>query len=288
MPKASSRTTLWNPSTPGEEVFLCLHRALGLTLSVSSSDEDRGVDLDCLGSKEYFAEFVQLSATTDVFVRCIIASREVHHAMGSAAKPDDVKRSVKHLDLPISVNRDRVFVERLFHAGKIASERSRRMSLPLQKAMVKDLANCYICGKKLIAKAASKDDKHAERTADHLWPLCFGGSTSAENLLPACFRCNNVRKSLLSWASGPVYNTMWSKGSESASQDQRPNPELEVTIPLALARLMDRASGHRKDAIKRTMTLKEAALELGPIRPELDYRDDKHYVFTDLLMMTRA
>lgn len=288
MPKHSTRTTLWNPSTPGEEVFLCLHRGLGLTLNVSSTDEDRGVDLDCLGSKEYFSEFVQLSATTDVFVRCIIASREVHRAVGPGAKPDDVKRGIKHLDLPIAINRDRHFIERLFHAGRIASERSRGMNLALQRTLVKDLANCYICGKKLIAKSSSKDDKHAERTADHLWPLCFGGSTSADNLLPACFKCNNVRKSLLSWASGPVYNTFWSKGSEGAAKDQKSNPELEVTIPLALARLMDRASGHGRDTIKRAMTLKEAALELGPIRPELDYRDDKHYVFTELLMMTRT
>ncbi|VEF37002.1 Uncharacterised protein [Stenotrophomonas maltophilia] len=287
MPKASSRAMLWNPATPGEEVFLCLHRALGLTLNVSSTDEDRGVDLDCLGSKEYFAEFVQLSATTDVFVRCILASREVHQALGSSAKPEDVRSGLRHLDLPISVNRDRVFNERLFHAGRIASERSRDMNRALQKALVKDLPDCYICGKKLIARASSKEDKHAERTADHLWPLCFGGSTTVENLLPACFKCNNVRKSLLSWASGPVYNTLWSKGSSVASRDQKANPELEVTIPLALARLMDRASGHRKDAIKRTLTLKEAALELGPIRPELEYRNDKHYVFTDLLMMTR-
>jgi hypothetical protein len=280
--RASQGDVLWTACTEGEEVFQVIHRALASGIDVTSST--RSVDLDCLGSQESFTEFVRISATLDVFMRCMLLSRDFENASGSQGNIGDLKVALVRMDLPSSVYGDSRFLENLRLAGRTAAASARDMPKHIRKRLEAELSTCYMCGKILI-KDATGDRIHAKRTVDHLWPLCFGGQTSFDNLLSACHKCNGARGPLLSWAAGPVYRTFWKPARDS---DKPQNPDIDVTISLGLARLMDRASGKSSDSSRpRTpMTLKKAALSLGPIRPTLRLQDRYHTYF-DMLTMSR-
>ena len=49
-------------------------------------------------------------------------------------------------------------------------------------------AYCHWCGKLLMRKK--------EITLDHVIPVCQGGVTSVDNLVPACFDCNQERSKI--------------------------------------------------------------------------------------------
>jgi len=49
---------------------------------------------------------------------------------------------------------------------------------------------CYYCGKRVPKE---------ELTMDHKIPLALGGSSTRENIVPACRECNAKKKSLPPW-----------------------------------------------------------------------------------------
>ena len=282
MPNARVDTPLWKPCTEGEEVFLSLYKTVGADIHVCPT-KGSDLDLDCLGSRDSFSEFVRLSATLDVFMRCILMAREFSKASGSSGDLEDLRYELTLMELPASITSDGSFLERLRLAGKIAEDGDRELSEQMKKKVSKDMSTCYICGKQFISNASGAN-AHAKKTFDHLWSLSFGGDTDYRNLLPSCQKCNGARGSLLSWAAGPVYRTCWMP-DETSKHPQ--HPDLDVTISLGLARLIDWASGRSKSPRSNgQMTLKEAAISMGAIRPDLTYAK-KHHLYHDMLRMSR-
>ena len=55
---------------------------------------------------------------------------------------------------------------------------------------------CYYCGRKLITPTMSGYDAYApnEFTIDHLTPRCKGGTSTPDNLAPACRQCNVIKR----------------------------------------------------------------------------------------------
>ena len=49
---------------------------------------------------------------------------------------------------------------------------------------------CYYCGTKVGSK---------NLTMDHVVPLSRGGTSSRDNIVPACKECNNKKKYMLPW-----------------------------------------------------------------------------------------
>lgn len=133
----------------------------------------------------------------------------------------------------------------------------------LQKKIVREnpRPQCYLCQRTLDAKASS--DKKEYLTLEHLWPTSVGGDSVEENLLPACQDCQQVTKDTMSWEWFNIHNLVL---------PTRPSEEaLRFVVKRA------RYARHYLYAIQicnaRNITLKEAFLELGPIKPSLTYID---------------
>ena len=62
------------------------------------------------------------------------------------------------------------------------------------KRMLEITGGCYFCGEEDIRYL----------TFEHLWPKSIGGGFTAENIVPACDRCNNIRGRLFN-VSVPLF-----------------------------------------------------------------------------------
>lgn len=110
---------------------------------------------------------------------------------------------------------------------------------------------CYICGMQIFV------DGEVEETRveyEHLWPSSFGGDSVVSNMLPACHECNNRKGSMLLWQDGPVHSFIL--------------PPYPTENDLTTVTRTTKIAWHRKAifelAIDQQLTLKEAAIKLGP------------------------
>jgi hypothetical protein len=113
---------------------------------------------------------------------------------------------------------------------------------------------CYLCDRTLAG-----DD-----TLDHLWPRAFGGVSDEDNLLSACEDCNTAKMDRIGWeVFGVVID--YAHLANAAGGSRQTNMALHRHAATRLA----------EDG---AMTLKEAFIQLGPIRPrtliDADERDD--------------
>ncbi len=110
---------------------------------------------------------------------------------------------------------------------------------------------CYICGREVFQQSVNPEDLVQY---EHIWPRSYGGDSSALNLLPACHACNNVKDSMLLWQDGPVHSFIL---------PPYPNAN-DLTTISRRAKITKHRQHIFELAISRRITLKEAALELGP------------------------
>ena len=71
-----------------------------------------------------------------------------------------------------------------------------RRGLPksVKNRVLAKFPNCYWCGKSLVrAKDASGIQNHDTATVDHIVPLRRGGKSNDDNLVGACYGCNQRR-----------------------------------------------------------------------------------------------
>ncbi len=258
---------LWKSATSGEDLFLLLHKKIGGTLDLSSRT---GIGLDALVSPEDFSEFVQLTATMEIFFRCVRSATSYMKAVNNPSANELASAVRRDIDLPGHLGRDRMFSEHLLRTGRIAYKTPRDKRVE-QAAMDEVGMRCYMCGIALTRRGSGNGrDKY---TIEHLWPLSFGGETIEGNLIPACANCNNRRKHMLSWAWGPVQST-YLHPSES--------PSNELKLSLGLARLL-----HFAKSGKHPKTLKETALRYQPLQTELTLEQDKHHLYYELMQQVR-
>lgn len=128
---------------------------------------------------------------------------------------------------------------------------------------------CYICGN-LLQKES--EDPTTCLEYEHIWPSCYGGNSIAENILPACKRCNKAKGDMLLWHTAHI-----------GAFCLKPNPSTEemtrVTRSHIVAAHMKRIFNH---ATSNRVTLKESALRVGPISPDrhrVPYPDDARDFF---------
>ena len=257
---------LWKPVTNGEELFLKIHGSMGGSLRLES---DIDPDFESLISAADFADFVKLTATMEVFSRCVRDARrclEVTPSAGSIAIARELRAKVA---LPMPLWQDKEFGElaRLVGLSAIRKQRDRGVE---KNAIAAGAAVCYMCGVSLNRRKGQSDTF----TIEHIWPISFGGDTVEENLLPACADCNSKRGSMLSWAAGPVNSTfLHANGAVPHS----------LRLSLGLARMLHFAASGRKPK-----TLKEAALSCQPLVVDLKLEPDRHHLYFELLPRARA
>lgn len=255
--------------TWGEELFLNLYDDLGVFVSITGP---QGIGLDFLIDKSGFENFSRLSATYEVFIRCVRSAASTHHQMGNASAEQFARHVRTDVDLPPRLFDNKKFSERLKQTGRIAAEGGRDERL--ERSATKDHPPiCYLCG-----VALTKTGALTGRSIDHVWPLSLGGETIESNLLLACKDCNSKRGHLSTWAVGPVQSTYYVQSSGSAKLQP---PNASVRFSLALARMIDAARPTRLR--KHPLTLKEAALAVRPAVPMLKLTADRPYLYFELI-----
>lgn len=258
---------VWKPATPGEAVFIAIHRETGKTVNVVSESYEIG---DYPNGRELL-ELFQLKTSLHIFLRCMGIARYEQEANKNATPDTYGKRIWAELNVLAELSRSRRFCAELAEAARIANEANRNPGVARQ-LIQGDGQHCYICGVRLKKNAPS--DQRDRFTADHIWPLAFGGPTKKENLVPCCGDCNGKRENLLLWPSGPTGKTMW------MSNDA--NPPGDVVVSIALARLVDQVS-----EASENITLKEGALRFQPLLPSIPRENRRWYAYLELLQHAR-
>lgn len=110
---------------------------------------------------------------------------------------------------------------------------------------------CYICG---VDLDFTDEASRAYMTLEHLWPSCYGGDSSPENLLPACEDCNTKKANIAAWVSTDVHSLFL-----GINPDQKHLDDIRFAHRFAI---YQRAA--LSLAVDRKCTLKSAFLELGP------------------------
>jgi len=256
----------WKPVTYGEELFLNLHDELGASIQIAGP---KGLDMEFLVDSAAFRTFTRLSATSEIFLRCVRSAVDLYRQTSSASAVRFAQVARQELDLPIRLLRNQKFAERLKHVGRIVVQRHR--DKVLETNATRDEPNhCYLCGTSLKTQGPSK------RTIEHVWPLSLGGETIEQNLVLACNDCNSKRGQMMTWAHGPVHSTYYTRSSTNPT-----NPPGDLRLSLAFARLLQAAAPTRNR--KTLLTLKEAIQEVRPAIPTLDVENDRPHVYFELL-----
>jgi hypothetical protein len=256
---------LWRPVTFGEELFLRLYRELGHPIEVRGPAV---IDLDFLIAPQLFRDFARLSATLEIFLRCVRASRHFFETQGHLS-PKQVGQALRQeVDLPAGLYTDREFLECAKQTGRIASLKPRSPAIE-RNATRTEPRQCYLCDVPLTDTPGARD----QFTIEHMWPLSLGGDTVEDNLLPACKNCNDTRQHVVTWAWGPVQSTF------HASSAGEPPPR-ELRLSLAVARIMLVAAGAHPG--KQVLTLKEAAKKIRPAVVDPEVVRGRHYVYFEM------
>lgn len=129
--------------------------------------------------------------------------------------------------------------------------------------------SCYICGNYLQKGAI---DPTVSLEYEHIWPSSYGGDSTAENILPACQRCNKAKGDMILWHTAHI-------GSFCLKPNPSPDELTRVKRPLLVAAHMKKIFLHA--TLNRT-SLKNSALQIGPIsldRHKTPYPDDARDFF---------
>jgi 5-methylcytosine-specific restriction endonuclease McrA len=261
-------TPTWKPVTYGEELFLNLYEELGSRMRI---DGPGGSELDFLVNSPAFQTFTRLSATSEVFLRCVRCAIEIHRQSSHAPAIRFAQAARRDLDLPGRLLQNQKFAERLKQVGRIAFE-AKRDKVVEENATRGEPNHCYLCGTLFATTGLSA------RTIEHIWPLSLGGETVGQNLVLACADCNSKRGRMMTWAYGPVHSTYYTHSSNSPSTK---SPPADLRLSLALAKLLKAAAPTRSR--RNPLTLKEAAQSVRPAIPNLDVQKDRPYVYFELL-----
>lgn len=233
-------STVWKPATYGEELFLVLYAEFGSNMRILSPTSP---DMDFLVSPVDFATFTSLAATSEVFLRCVRTAADLYRREPSAQSARFAQTTRRELDLRPRLFDNQKLGELLKHVGRIVVDRHRDKSLETS-ATRREPNRCYLCDTQLT-KAGS-----AMRTIEHVWPISLGGETVEQNLVLACYDCNNKRGNMMTWAHGPVHSTYYTHSSSNPT-----NPPGDLRLSLALARLLLAAAPTRTR--RAALTLKE-------------------------------
>lgn len=114
---------------------------------------------------------------------------------------------------------------------------------------------CYLCGNMCIHKS---EDRMASIYYEHLWPASYGGDSIEQNLLPACYACNDAKKDMLLWQTGAIFSFVL---KPDPSADERTRIGRREKVARRIQDILQKANFER-------CTLKEAAMKIGPAKFE--------------------
>jgi 5-methylcytosine-specific restriction endonuclease McrA len=243
----------FNPVTAGERLFKhILKDVLG---NPSVSDLSSIGVLQSGGRMEQFSEYFLGAFAYNLTGRCIKKAQSIRAEVEDISRHQDLiinyfLRSLELPQRPGERNLDRLAslaFDAVNSSGKDISNRTK-----WQVRNGTEACKCYICGRNIESKSK---DKYHKIQYEHIWPSSYGGDSLVENILPACMKCNHSKADRLLWQDSHIHSFILS-----------PSPSVNewksITYPLKVAKhravIFDVAS-------EREITLKEAAIEVGPM-----------------------
>lgn len=115
-----------------------------------------------------------------------------------------------------------------------------------------DTHECYICGKQVLRKT---EDPYSKLEYEHIWPCSYGGESITSNLLPACPKCNREKSDMLLWQDSHIHSFILPPSPEESEWKNISRQE----------KIAKHRSYVLETACLKEITLKEAAIEVGPI-----------------------
>jgi hypothetical protein len=117
---------------------------------------------------------------------------------------------------------------------------------------VRNHTRCYMCATTLDFLDRQQVNSY---TCDHVWPRAYGGNSIPENLLPACYSCNSIKKgNFATWVMPAIQSLVLGLTPESGRL-QEINGSYKFSIHYRVA---------QRVATNRRITIKNAFLEIGP------------------------
>jgi len=256
----------WETETPGENLFLYLYEL------VAKDAKNTSLERSWFNFNQTLHEFHRLVTVIDLTHRCFDIG---NFWLGSNPELNSEFIATKLVDgLEISrTNNNYLQLGELVRLACLATLNV-SMSPGLTNTVHKEnRKQCCWCGK--TTSRAKGTPKNAVATVEHLWPKFLGGTSILGNLAIACNQCNGKRSHAISWAwfgVQSIYDKLDKNGSVSR----------EIKLAVGLHRLIKVASG-QSNISRNTMTLKEAAIRLQRIFPEMKLEPDRRYTFLDFL-----
>lgn len=135
--------------------------------------------------------------------------------------------------------------------------------------------NCYMCGRSI--DFASKDSD-LSYTCEHVWPRSYGGNSDVDNLLPACFQCNNdIKSDFTTWVMPPIHSFVLGIG---------PSEENLSRVPRHFKFALHYRAAQHLSSEKR-QSLKKSFLQLGPWKQTTICQNDDVVDFFNLQNVTQ-
>lgn len=207
------------------------------------------------GRAEEFSEYFFGAYAFNLTARCIKKAGRIRQAVSDESQHQKILVRYFQQQLEIPNQPGERNLERLSTLTFNAADNSGKKISDATKRAVrnnKDTHQCYICGKQISRNA---EDPESQIQYEHIWPSSYGGDSITGNLLPACPKCNNHKADMLLWQDSHIHSFILP-------------PIPEETEWKNITR-QEKIAKHRSyifnNACTKKLTLKEAAIETGPI-----------------------
>lgn len=242
--------TRFTPSTSGEHLF---HLLVNEVIGVRTPRSLRNLSiLEFGGRSDDFSNYFIGVTALNLLARLIkkaerisnIDDASLHHGSFVHYLQETIEMTKQGDDL----------VDRVARLSLDAARNSKRPIKDSVKKKVRENRTevpCYLCG---IMCSHQSDDPRSAIMYEHIWPSSYGGDSVAENLLPACWKCNEKKDDMLLWHTGAIFSVVL-----------KPEPsEEEIKSIGRREKIARRIQDIIRIANEGKLSLKDAALALGP------------------------
>jgi len=205
------------------------------------------------GRSDFLAEYFLGASAMNILARCIKKSERIRSIEDEA---DHHPRMVRYIQQSLGMaKQDDELVDKLARLSLQAAGDSKRPIKDNVKRIVRNGRSelpCYLCG--ALCQLQPLDPKEAIEY-EHIWPASFGGSSSVDNLLPACWACNRAKDDMLLWHTGHLFSFVL---KPDPSQEELKSISRREKIAAQFRKIFNQACTDRID-------LKAAAQTIGPV-----------------------
>lgn len=157
------------------------------------------------GRMEMFSDYFLGTGALNLLSRCIKKAERIRKSIDDELIHQS--EMIKYIQqyLGIAQHGDTI-VDRFAALSLQAAAESKK---PIKNAIKERISlgntelSCYICG---CHAPRYPSEANIPIEFEHLWPASLGGSSSFENLLPACHACNKAKGAMILWHTAHIFS----------------------------------------------------------------------------------